>query len=78
MDNKLLERISINPNIHHGNPCLKGTRLPVFVVLEALALGMTNQEIKAEYPPIGDEDIKACLLFGALLAKEEEVPIMTS
>ena len=70
---KLLERISINPNIQHGSPCIKGTRTPVYVLLEALSLGLTPEEIKSEYPPITDEDLRACLLFAALLAKEEEI-----
>ena len=75
---KLLKRIFINPNVQHGNPCIKGTRTPVYVILEALSLGQTSEEIKSEYPPLTNEDIKACLSFAALLAKEEEVPILTS
>lgn len=71
----LLERISVDPGIQHGNPCIKGTRTPVYVVLEALSLGLTPEKIKSEYPPLTNEDIKACLLFAALLTKEEEVPI---
>jgi len=79
MDNidKLLKRITVDPTIHHGIPCIKGTRTPVYVILEALSLGLTPEEIKSEYPPLTDEDIKACLLFAALLAKEEEVPLST-
>lgn len=73
--NNLLERIVTDPNIQHGKPCIKGTRTPAYVILEALSLGMTTEEIKTEYPPISDEDIKAALLFAALLAKEEEIPL---
>ncbi|EFK95697.1 protein containing DUF433 [sediment metagenome] len=73
--NNLLTRISVDPKIQHGSPCIKGTRTPVYVVLEALSLGSTPEEIKAEYPPLADDDIKACLVFAALLAKEEEVPL---
>ncbi len=76
--NKLLSRITVDPEIQHGNPCIKGTRTPVYVVLEALSLGTTPEEIKAEYPPLTDEDVKACLLFAALLAKEEEIPLSKS
>ena len=75
--NKLLERISVDPDIQHGNPCIKGTRTPVYVILEALSLGLSLEKIKSEYPPLTDEDIRACLLFAALLAKEQEVPIST-
>jgi uncharacterized protein (DUF433 family) len=42
---ELLERISVDPQICHGKPCIKGTRIPVFVILDALAAGMTHQEI---------------------------------
>lgn len=73
--NNLLERIVVNPNIQHGKPCIRNTRTPVYVILESLSLGMSPEEIKAEYPPIGDEDIKSALLFAALLAKEEEIPL---
>ena len=45
----LLERITIDPAICHGKPCIKGTRIPVFVILDSLAAGMTYEEIKAEY-----------------------------
>lgn len=75
VNNNLLERLIVNPNIQHGKPCIRNSRTPVYVILEALSLGMAPEEIKAEYPPINDDDIKACLLFAALLAKEEEIPL---
>lgn len=78
MNNKLLKRITVDPKVQHGRPCVKGTRTPVFVILEALSLGQTAQEIKSEYPPLSDGDIQACQLFAALLAKEEEVPLSTA
>ncbi len=73
--NELLKRITVNQKIQRGEPCIKGTRTPVYVVLEALSSGLTSGEIKSEYPPLTDEDIRACLLFAALLAKEEEIPL---
>jgi uncharacterized protein (DUF433 family) len=45
-----LERISSDPQICHGKPCIKGTRIPVFVLLDALAAGMSHREIIEEYP----------------------------
>jgi uncharacterized protein (DUF433 family) len=60
---QLLERISVDPQICHGKPCIKGTRIPVFVILDALAAGMTDQEIIKEYPPVTEEDIRAALLY---------------
>jgi len=71
----LLERIVVDPSVQHGKPCLKGTRIPVYVLLESLSLGMTVEEIKEEYPPVKDKDVQAALLFAALLAKEEEIPL---
>ena len=71
----LLKRIVVDPKVQHGKPCIKGTRTPVFIILEALSLGMTREDIKSEYPPLRDEDIKACLLWAAHLANEEEIPL---
>lgn len=76
--NKLLERISVDPNIQHGRPCVQNTRTPVHIILEAIATGMDFEEVKAEYPPLTDEDINACLAFAAQLAKEEEIPLTAS
>ena len=69
----MLDRISIDPKICHGKPCIKGTRIPIFVILDALAAGMTYEEISEDYPPITSDDIKAALQYAALLANEEEV-----
>jgi len=74
----LLARISVDPHVQHSRPCVKGTRTPVHIILEAIAMGMGIEEVKAEFPPITDEDIRACLLFAALLAQEEEVLLATS
>lgn len=71
----MLERIVSDPDIQHGKPCIRNTRTPVCVILEALSSGMTPEEIKSEYPPVDDKDIQASLLFASLLANEEEVPI---
>jgi len=70
---EFLERITINPNIQNGKPCIKSTRTPVYVILEALALGMTPKEICREYPPLTPEDVQACIYYGALLADEQEI-----
>jgi len=59
------DRISINPNIRFGRPCVKGTRISVYDILSWLASGMTNEQIVKDYPEIKEEDIKACLSFAA-------------
>ena len=73
----MVDRISIDPKICHGKPCIKGTRVPVFVILDALAAGMTYEQISDDYPPITSEDIRAALNYAALLANEEEVALST-
>jgi uncharacterized protein (DUF433 family) len=70
-----MERISIDPAVCHGKPCVKGTRIPVFVILDSLAAGMTYKEIRAEYPPVTNEDIMACIYYASILAQEEEVTL---
>lgn len=67
------ERISINPNVCHGKPCIKGTRVMVTIILDNLASGLTFEEIVREYPPVKLEDIKAAIAYAAQLTREEEL-----
>lgn len=67
------KHIIINPNIQHGKPCIKGTRTPIHVILEALATGMNFEQVKKEFSPISSEDIRACIFYAALLADEQEL-----
>jgi uncharacterized protein (DUF433 family) len=69
--NKLLDRIVCDPKILSGKPCIKGTRIPVHIILDLLAAGENNQGIKKAYPNITDEDIRACLNYASVLADEE-------
>ena len=59
------ERISMNPAVRSGKPCVKGTRITVCDVLEYLAGGMTEDEILSDFPDLTREDIRACLAFAA-------------
>jgi len=68
---KYQERIVIDPKIMHGKPVIKGTRIPVYVVLNLLAGGMSEEEVLQEYPDLTREDILACLEYAARLAEEE-------
>jgi len=61
----LIQRITVNPNICHGKPTVRGLRYPVVNVLEMLASDMTQKEILADYPDLEKEDLQACLLFAA-------------
>jgi len=69
------ERISIKPDVCKGRACVAGTRILVSVVLDNLAEGLTPAEITRSYPPLTDEDIRACIAYAASLAHEEVVPL---
>ena len=64
-------RIISDPRICSGKPCIKGTRIPVHLILELLAAGENYEGIIKAYPNINDEDIKACIGYAAFLAEEE-------
>jgi len=68
---KLLQRIKSDPNICSGKPCIKGTRIPVHLILDLLAAGEDFEGIKKAYPNISDEDIRACIAYASILADEE-------
>lgn len=68
MQEDLLKRITVDPNICHGKPVIRGMRYPIVNILELMASGMTNEEILADYEDLEDADLKACLLFAAKLA----------
>lgn len=61
----LLDRITADPDICHGQPVVRGLRYPVRVLLELLASGMTIEEVLADYPDLEREDLLAALEFGA-------------
>lgn len=73
--NALLDRISIDPEICGGKPCVKGTRIWVALILDFLADGMTEVELRAEYPQLAHEDIMAAIAFGAEMTRERVLPI---
>jgi len=61
----LEDYIAITPGVRSGKPCLRGTRITVYDVLEYLAGGMTEQQILADFPSLKPEHIRACLAFAA-------------
>ena len=65
--------ISVDPDIQHGKPCIKGTRTPVSVILEALATGMNVEIVLKEFAPITREAVQACIFYAAMLADEREL-----
>ena len=62
----LLDRITIDSEICHGKPCIRGLRYPVVAILEYLAAGDTTEDILAEFTDLEADDIKACLSFAIL------------
>jgi uncharacterized protein (DUF433 family) len=73
--NTLLQRISVDPNICFGKPCIRGTRIWVSLILDFLADGMTIEEIIEQYPHLTKEDIRAAIAYGAEMSRERFVEI---
>ena len=73
--NPLLQRITIDPNICFGKPCISGTRIWVSLLLDLLAEGMSSAEILGEYPQLTEEDIRAAIAYGAEMSRERYVDI---
>jgi uncharacterized protein (DUF433 family) len=68
--NPLLHRISVDPNVCFGKPCIRGTRIWVSLLLDFLANGMSVEEILTEYPQLTEEDIRAAIAYGAEMPGE--------
>jgi uncharacterized protein (DUF433 family) len=73
--NPLLQRISIDPRICGGKPCIKGTRVWVSLILDFLAEAMSEAELLAEYPQLSYEDVLAAIAFGAEAARVRYVAV---
>ena len=70
--------ISADPQVMHGQAVIAGTRVPVSVILDCLAAGMTADDITAEYPVVTVAGLRAAAAYGAALAREELLPIPQS
>lgn len=69
----MLDRITIDPAICHGKPCIRGLRYPVQTVLEWLAAGMTAEEILYDYEDLERADIQAALAYAARLSQVQRI-----
>ncbi|GAB4505098.1 MAG: DUF433 domain-containing protein [Anaerolineales bacterium] len=70
------EFITIDPEVHHGEPCIKGTRVPVSILVGSIADGMSMEEVTLEYPQITVEAVRAALAYAAeVLRHETLVPL---
>lgn len=72
------QRISIDPDICHGQPCIRGLRYPVTFILELLSSGMTHTEILEDYDDLEEADILAVLLYAAQLSQVKTVTRLAS
>jgi len=72
---ELLSRISIDPNVCFGKPCVRGHRIWVSLILDLLASGMPVEAIAKEYPGLEPADVYACIAYGAEMARERVVDI---
>jgi uncharacterized protein (DUF433 family) len=76
-ENPLLQRISVDPEVCFGKPCIRGTRIWVSLILDFLAAGMSIKEILEDYPHLTEEDIRAAIAYGAEMSRERYVEIPT-
>ena len=73
----LLERISVDPNICFGKPCIRGTRIWVSLIVDNLAEGVSEKEILAAYPALCPDDVRAALAYAAEMTRERVIPVPT-
>jgi uncharacterized protein (DUF433 family) len=70
------DRVILDPEIHHGDPCIKGTRVPVTIIVGSVADGLSPDEIRIAYPQLSVEDIRAALAYAAeVLHREVILPL---
>jgi uncharacterized protein (DUF433 family) len=73
--NELLGKISVDPGICFGKPCIRGTRIWVSLLLDFLAAGATVDEILGQYPQLKHEDVLAAIAYGAEMSRERFVDL---
>ena len=73
----VLKRITIDPNVCFGKPCIRGTRIWVSLIMDNLAEGVGEDEILAAYPQLKTEDIRAALAYAAEMTRERVIPMTT-
>ena len=71
----LLSRITVDPNVCFGKPCVRGHRIWVSLILDLLASGSTTSEILDDYPGLEEADLRACIAYGAEMSRERFVDV---
>jgi uncharacterized protein (DUF433 family) len=74
-DGKFLGHVSSDPEICHGKPCIKGTRIPVYLIISLIGEGVSMEEIIKDYPSLTEEDIRAAIKYAARLCEYEAYAI---
>ena len=74
---ELLRRVSVDPNVCFGKPCIRGTRIWVSLIVDNLAEGIPEDEILAAHPALSRDDIHAALAFAAEMTRERVIPVPT-
>jgi len=69
------EHITVDPNVCHGKPCIKGTRVMVSVILDNLAAGVNPDDLVKSYPSVSREAVQAAIAYAADLARERVVTL---
>jgi uncharacterized protein (DUF433 family) len=72
---QLLARIAIDPKVCFGKPCIRGHRIWVSLILDLLASGVTIQQVVKEYPQLSEDDVLACIAYGAEMARERYIDL---
>ena len=72
------QRVVADPEIHHGEPCIAGTRIPVRMIVGSLADGLKVEQIVAEYPQLSPEDVLATLAYAAEVLHQESLLPLTA
>lgn len=74
----LLSRVTVDPNICHGKPCIRGLRYPVEFLLELLSGGMTVEQILADYRDLEADDLRAAFAYGARLSRVNRIELVAA
>lgn len=68
-----LKRITVDPKVLRGKPVVKGTRIPVYLIVELMGSGLSEAEVLKEYPDLSREDVRAALQYASKVLRQEEV-----
>lgn len=72
---ELLKRVSVDPNVCFGRPCIRGTRIWVSLIVDNLAEGISEEDLLAAYPQLEPDDIRAALCYAAEVTRERVIPV---